>query len=76
MVAVAYDSMYDIRCLHCDRVFRIQCDRADLNDWMKGEKSIQNALSYLTAGERELLISGTCGDCFDKMFPLDLDITE
>lgn len=74
MVTMAYDSMYDIRCLHCDRVFRIQCDRSDLYAWMTGEKNIQNALPYLTAGERELLISGTCDDCFNVMFPpLDSD---
>lgn len=74
MVALTYDSLYDIRCLHCDRIFRIQCDRGDLYAWMTGEKNIQNALPYLTAGERELLISGTCSECFDAMFPpLDSD---
>ena len=30
---------------------------------------IQDAMPYLTADEREVLISGTCGNCFDKMFP-------
>ena len=30
---------------------------------------IQDAMPYLTADEREVLISGTCGECFDNMFP-------
>ena len=39
----------------------------DVVDW-KGGKYIQDAMPYLSADERELLISGTCGTCFDKMF--------
>lgn len=74
MVALAYDTLYDVRCLHCGRYFTISCNREDLYDWMSGQKSIQNALHYLTAGERELFISGTCSECFDVMFPpLDND---
>ena len=30
---------------------------------------IQNAMPNLSADDRELLISGICGPCFDKMFP-------
>ena len=30
---------------------------------------IQDAMPYLTVDEREVLISGTCGGCFDEMFP-------
>ena len=29
----------------------------------------QDALPELSCDERELLISGTCGACFDKLFP-------
>lgn len=29
---------------------------------------IQTAMPSVTADDRELLISGTCGPCFDKMF--------
>ena len=42
---------------------------ADMQAWEDG-KFIQDAMPYLTAGERELLISATCGDCFDKFFPI------
>jgi hypothetical protein len=30
---------------------------------------IQKAMPYLTADEREMFISGTCSDCWDKLFP-------
>jgi len=35
--------------------------------WKNGEL-IQNVMPYLNEDERELLISGTCGKCFDKIF--------
>ena len=36
--------------------------------WAKGQAKIQEALPGLTDDERELLVSGICGQCFDKMF--------
>lgn len=69
MVASTYDSIYDVRCNYCKRVYVISCNRDDLYDWLSGYSHIQDILNYLTAGERELLLSGTCGECFDKMFP-------
>jgi hypothetical protein len=42
--------------------------KTDLQAWKNGEY-IQNAMPYLNVDERELLISGTCGPCFDNMFP-------
>ena len=41
--------------------------RAGFNSWLHGEL-IQKALPELTKDERELLVSGTCAQCFDKMF--------
>jgi hypothetical protein len=41
----------------------------DLSDWKSEKKYIQDAMPYLSAGEREILISKTCDECFDKMFP-------
>jgi hypothetical protein len=38
-----------------------------LKRWVRGMK-IQDANPNLTPSEAELLISGTCGPCFDKMF--------
>ena len=40
---------------------------AGLKAWEDGEL-IQDALPNLTADQRELLISGTCDDCWKTMF--------
>ena len=48
-------------CRHCGWI-----------DWQEGEL-IQVALPTLTEGERELLISGTCDTCWDRMFPPEND---
>ena len=40
---------------------------ADLERYLAGEH-VQRAFPYLTPGQREMLLSGLCGDCFDKLF--------
>lgn len=37
----------------------------------KKTKSVVRTFKNLSAGERELIISGICGDCFDKLFGED-----
>ena len=64
----------DFLCDHCGQTFRIIYNREDMIDWLSGSMYIQDAMPYLTNGERELLLSGTCDVCFDKLFPpLDND---
>ena len=78
MVAVV-DNRCDsgsIPCLTCGNEYVIIYNREDMLNWLSGQNYIQDAMPYLTPSERELLISRTCGDCFDKMFPPDLDIDE
>lgn len=41
--------------------------KAQLSEWLCG-RLIQNVMPQLTSDERELMISGTCGECFDRMF--------
>ena len=45
----------------------ITVGNADLDSWQNGAL-IQDAMPYLSADEREILISGICGECFDNMF--------
>jgi len=56
------------RCTKCGDTQTVLVRKVDLRAWRDGEY-IQNAMPYLTVDERELLISGTCGPCFDNMFP-------
>tara|TARA_R110002020_G_scaffold165900_1_gene353705 strand:+ start:147 stop:377 length:231 start_codon:yes stop_codon:yes gene_type:complete len=54
-------------CRACGTTVQITVLGPDYDKWKHGEL-IQNAMPYLSADERELLISGTCGSCFDQMF--------
>lgn len=72
MVAISdnRNDIADVRCLHCGRYFTIFYNRQDMVDWLSGSLVIQDAMPYLTPGERELFLSGTCNDCFDAMFSM------
>jgi len=56
-----------VNCIQCHQPQHIEARTADLDAWIGGEL-IQVAMPYLTADEREILISGVCGTCFDNMF--------
>ena len=62
----------DIQCWRCGCVHCIILNREDLVDWTSGSGYVQDIFHYLSENERELLISNTCGSCFDSLFsPLD-----
>ncbi len=55
-------------CRHCDAVHELTVNVEGFVSWQSG-KYIQDALPELSAGERELLISGTCDECWQRFFP-------
>jgi len=55
-------------CIECDQRVEIRVHGADYDKWRRGGL-IQQVMPYLSAGEREILISGICGTCFDKLIP-------
>lgn len=57
----------DIKCRICHVSEQIDIPREDIKKWQDGAL-IQDAMPYLSPDQRELLISGICGPCFDKMF--------
>lgn len=57
----------EVTCDYCDEIFAITVNVEDLEKWANGIL-VQDAFSYLTLDEMELMISSTCGTCFDKMF--------
>lgn len=77
MVAMAHElnDHCNIQCKMCGNIYSIMYNREDMVSWLSGSGYIQDIMDYLTPGERELLISGTCGKCFDSLFS-PLDITE
>lgn len=54
-------------CDRCNRKFEIPATEEQLADWRSGTV-IQKAMPEVDAFQRELLISGICGDCFDDIF--------
>jgi len=54
-------------CIFCGKHKEIKVNAADYTDWTNG-KLIQKAMPYLRPADREMLISGICPDCWDKMF--------
>ena len=64
------DDTLQAQCVSCKDTHVLMVNNHDLKRWEGGEL-IQNAMPYLTPDERELLISGVCGKCFDKMFEED-----
>ena len=56
-----------VDCRICSNEFILQVNQNDLKDWQEG-KYIQDAMPYLSAGERELLISNICEECFTNLF--------
>jgi hypothetical protein len=61
-----------VRCVSCLNIQTILVDMSDVRTWQEGEL-IQNAIPYLTAGERELMISGMCPICWNDTFSIEND---
>lgn len=59
-------------CTQCGKVSTTAVSTEGYQAWLSGVP-IQVALSDLSDGEREMLLSGVCEACFDAMFPDDDD---
>ncbi len=55
------------QCRRCRQVVEVLVNLEDFHRWQDG-MLIQDALPYLSADEREILLSRICGPCFDAMF--------
>ena len=68
----------DRKCLVCGEYATIEVteEQAErVRAWASGQDSrfIQDALPFLNKAEREILLSGTHGECFERMFPPEED---
>lgn len=59
-----------VMCPFCGRVQDVLVYDEDYSNWTQGMLA-QEAFPYLTAAERELLISGICDDCWGDLFEED-----
>jgi hypothetical protein len=53
-------------CQFCCRALELEVNEDDYDAWKDGEL-VQNAFPYLSSAEREILVSGMCPSCWDKM---------
>lgn len=60
-----------INCSYCGHLFEVDVKEKDWKEYNKGKKLIQNCFPYLSASDRELIISKTCERCFDEIFKDD-----
>ena len=68
MIATRLNVTVNAQCRLCGECQKISFNADDWQRWQEGEL-IQAAMPYLSAGDREMLISETCDTCFDAMFP-------
>lgn len=61
--------MVEIVCPQCHKTNTLVVEFEDFVAFQIRGKYAQEAFPYLSAGERELLISGVCDPCFQKLFP-------
>jgi hypothetical protein len=59
-------------CPFCGHANEVEVNEMDYLDWQDGVLA-QDAFPYLSANEREMLISGICPTCWDGMFGNELD---
>lgn len=59
-----------IRCNLCHCEYTVCVNKDSYKKWKNTEGFIQDLMPELSAGERELIISKTCDNCFDMLFDL------
>ena len=59
--------LFEKSCIKCGAMHDVVADPDDFKRWTEGTL-IRDAMPYMSADERELLISSICGPCFDMMF--------
>lgn len=60
-----------VDCVQCGKPQTLEVKDKDFDRWLNGEDYIQNIFPYLSAGQREMLISKICPTCWDEMFKDD-----
>ena len=57
-------------CPFCHDISLIEVNEDDFNRWEEGEHT-QDVFPYLSASDRERLITGICPECWERMFPAE-----
>lgn len=60
-----------ITCRVCGKVYAVTVEKKDYEKYKNDEGFIQDIFPYLSAADRELLISQTCDDCWHELFDIE-----
>lgn len=60
----------NVKCISCNEEILIEVEEEKYNSWKNGDGFIEDIMPELPAEDRELLISGTCDNCWKEMFIL------
>ncbi len=58
----------EVACVSCGNPQHMQANADGYIEWRYGDKYIQEAMPELSVDDREMLISGVCGKCWNNMF--------
>ena len=65
-----------IECPRCHKVVFLPITEQELLAWDPQETHVQKQFPQLSPAQREMLLTGLCGDCWDEIFKEDEDIEE
>lgn len=68
MPNAACDTLISIPCKRCKEEKHLAVRGEDYAAYQAGGVFVQRAFPYLTAAEREMFVSGMCGECWDSLF--------
>ena len=73
----AQNTPISVQCVMCHNNITLMVAQEDSDEYKSGpeRRHVQQIFPYLTAGERELLISRTCDSCWQTMFGEDAQET-
>ncbi|MCA1807330.1 MAG: hypothetical protein LC687_05720 [Actinobacteria bacterium] len=61
---------FSINCAQCDTLYYLELPYDGYLAWRYEGKLLQHALPNTPVADRELLLSQTCGPCYDALFTL------
>lgn len=60
------------KCPHCGKTSTVELEELAFDNWVGG-MFIQDAFPQMSPDEREVMITGTHPECWDKIFPPEED---
>lgn len=60
--------LVDTKCPHCNKITVLEMTDEQYDEYCLGRKYIQDIFPDWSPGKREMLITGICPDCWNKIF--------